>query len=106
MNWKKITFVLFLVTIIALPIVLAAEGDAEQAKAEIKEYVNTTLVNGFRFFGGIIAVIAVGFGAFNFITAAGDPDKIRKGVKCIVGAIVGVIILAFAPQIVAIFTPT
>jgi len=105
MDIKNKILVLALLVMAVLPMVFAAEGDAEAAKAEISEYVNTTLVVGVRFVAGIAALGAVIFSAIQLITAQGDPEKIKKGFFGIGTAVIGLVILFFAPQLVAIFTP-
>ncbi len=45
---------------------------------------------------GMIAVIMILIGGFNYVTSAGDESKIRKGKNTIVAAVVGLIIVILA----------
>ena len=47
---------------------------------------------------GIVAVVMIIIGGFNFMTSAGDPGKVKKGKDTILYGIIGLVIaiLAFA----------
>ena len=47
---------------------------------------------------GIIAVVMIIIGGFNFMTSAGDPGKVKKGKDTILYGIIGLVValLAFA----------
>ena len=47
---------------------------------------------------GIVAVVMIIIGGFNFMTSAGDPGKVKKGKDTILYGIIGLVValLAFA----------
>ena len=47
---------------------------------------------------GIVAVVMIIIGGFNFLTSAGDPGKVKKGKDTILYGIIGLVValLAFA----------
>lgn len=47
-------------------------------------------------FGGVIALGYIIYGGVKFITSAGDPARAEEGKKSIIGAIVGIVIVALA----------
>ncbi len=61
-------------------------------------YTLETLANWLLAIIGIVAVIMILYGAFLYIVAAGDEDKVKKAKNVIIYGLVGVVvaILAFA----------
>ena len=51
--------------------------------------------------GGLVAVIFVVYGGFNYITSQGEPDKTKSARQMIVNSIIGLIITTVATVIVA-----
>lgn len=73
------------------------DEDENQDTASLWEKVNTA-INVVIGVMGIVAVIVVILGAFNFLTSQGDASKVTKGKNTIIWGIVGLIvaIMAFA----------
>lgn len=57
-------------------------------------------------FGGTVAVFVVFWGAFQFITAAGDPAKAEAARKILFAGLLGVVIVVVAWAFVRIFAQT
>ncbi|HEV2402926.1 MAG TPA: pilin [Candidatus Saccharimonadales bacterium] len=60
----------------------------------------TTVVNIFSALVGILAVIMIIYGGFQYLTSGGDTGKLTTARTTIVYAIVGIIIVAFAQFLV------
>jgi hypothetical protein len=58
------------------------------------------------FWGGIIAVIMIIWGALQYSMSAGDPGKATKGKKTIISACIGIAIMMFAAIIVTVVINT
>lgn len=56
----------------------------------------TTLLNFLVAFSGIVAVILLVYAGYNFMMAAGDPDKTASAQKTVTAAIVGMAIVLIA----------
>jgi hypothetical protein len=70
---------------------------------DIDTVVNSKVLVALNYFVGfsvVVAVILIIFAGYNFITSAGDPEKIEKGQKGITAAIVGMIIVFLARTLV------
>ncbi len=67
------------------------------------EGVVDMVILAFNALVGLSALVAVGmivFAAFTFITAGGDPDKIKKGSDALTAAVVGMAIVFLARTII------
>lgn len=51
--------------------------------------------------GGIVAVIYIMYGGFLYMTSQGEPDRTKKAKDAILGAIIGLVIVLMATQIVS-----
>ncbi len=51
--------------------------------------------------GGIAAVIYVIYGGFLYMTSQGEPDRTKQAKETIIGAIIGLVIVMMAAQIVS-----
>ncbi len=49
---------------------------------------------------GIVAVIVIILGGFNFMTSTGDPGKVKKGKDTILWGVVGLLVVLFSFAIV------
>lgn len=58
------------------------------------------IINGVMMAVGIVAVIVIIVGGVNYATSQGDPSKVTKGKKILIGGIVGLIIVLLAFAIV------
>ncbi len=58
------------------------------------------IINGVMMVVGIVAVIVIIVGGVNYATSQGDPSKVTKGKKVLIGGIVGLIIVLLAFAIV------
>ena len=45
---------------------------------------------------GIALFLLILYGGFTWLTSAGDPEKVRKGIDTIVNAVIGIVIIVFA----------
>lgn len=59
-----------------------------------------TFLNFFLGFLGLIAVIMVIYGGILYVTAAGEQEKVDKGKKIIMYAVIGIVIILLAFAIV------
>lgn len=57
-------------------------------------------INGFSAVSGLVAVAILVYAGYNFITSAGEADKIEQAQKQIVGAVIGLVIIFIARLIV------
>ncbi len=109
---KKISAVLTLVAVLAVPAVASAQ-------VNIGNYGNTfglgtadleaTVINIVQWilgFLGLIAVIMILWGGFTWITAGGNEDKVATAKKIISAAVVGLIVVLLAWAIVTFVVNT
>ena len=71
--------------------------------ADVDTVVNNKVIvalNYFIGFSAVVAVILIIMAGYNFITAAGDPEKIEKGQKGLTAAVIGMIIVLLARTLV------
>lgn len=88
---KKIILGLVLASFLLLPVVLLAEAPTVTpitALGKIRDALYSLLL--------IIATIFIILAAFNFITAAGDPEKVKTARNYVIYALVGVIVAVLA----------
>ncbi len=62
--------------------------------------VLSTIINIFSLVVGIVAVIMVIIGGFNYITSGGNEGKVSTAKNTILYAVIGLIIVAFAQALV------
>ncbi len=68
---------------------------------EISEVINSVI--NYAFLAAmVVAPLIILLGAFTFMTAAGDPEKVATGKKIIFWAIVGLAIVLFSKVIISI----
>ena len=74
-----------------------ANGDADAGNAPLMSDINA-VINGIILAVGVVAVIVIIVGGYNYMTSQGDPSKVTKGKKIMITGIVGLLItlLAFA----------
>jgi len=77
----------------------AGGGSCADDSGALQRVVNAT-INIFSIVIGIVAVIMIMVGGFNFVTAGGDSSKVSSARATIAYAIVGLIIAAFAQALV------
>jgi len=96
---KKILLVLVLVGFLALPVIGLAQVETITAKiGKLTDMLKAILY--------AIAVLFIVLAAFNFITAAGDPEKIKSARNYVVYALVGVIVAVLAGVLVEVIETT
>jgi hypothetical protein len=99
---KKILLSVILFAILALPAIELANG-AEPPDTPITEIccgpgtVLNRLTNWMFVILMVVAVIYIIMAAFNFVTAAGDPEKVTKARNFVLYALIGVLV-AFAAK--------
>jgi len=99
---KKVLAGLILTSLLVLPVIGLAQAAAETAPTvnvmvvlgRIADWVFTILI--------IVAVIFLIWGAFNFVTAAGDAEKVTAGKQSIMWALVGVAVALLARGLVVL----
>ncbi|MDD4351456.1 MAG: hypothetical protein PHU71_00535 [Candidatus Gracilibacteria bacterium] len=74
----------------------------EPFTTEAKNFINT-LLSGLMYVTAPIAVLLIIVGAYMFLTAAGDEEKIKKGKASIGYSIVGLVVIILSRTIVRIF---
>lgn len=62
----------------------------------ISDTLLTNVLNGIYLVAGVIAVIAIIFGGFWYITSDGQPDKIKRGKMAIVYSVIGIVVILMA----------
>ncbi len=55
-----------------------------------------TVVGWLLIIAGVVAVLYLVFGGFQYLTAGGDADKVTKAKTTIINAIVGIVVIALA----------
>lgn len=87
----------------------SAGGDASQSsgcQAPSGDPVNGSngvlhkVANIISILGGIVAIIVIIIGGLQYVTSVGDPQKVSSARSMIIGAIVGLLIIALAQAIV------
>lgn len=75
-------------------------GSCGTADTNTFSSVLTNIINLLSLIIGVVAVIMVIWGGFNYITSGGDSGKVGTAKSTIMYAIIGLIIVAFAQLIV------
>lgn len=71
----------------------------EDSSAKVNEIV-TLVINIFSWVVGVVAVIMIIYGGFQYITAAGDTTKVGNAKNTILYALIGLVIVALSQVIV------
>lgn len=100
MNLKKISFLILLLAVLALPAITLADtsltcGSATGGNAELSTIL-TNVTNAASAVGSALAIIGFIIAGIMWLTASGSPEKIGAAKKALVAAIVGCAILALA----------
>jgi lysylphosphatidylglycerol synthetase-like protein (DUF2156 family) len=108
---KQIAILLFLVAVLLLPYLVFAQGDSEPTSllkrlgpaAGYAEADETTIsgiaglaVNAFLSLLGVIFIILMIYAGYNWMTAAGDEQKLTQAKNTLRRAIIGIVILLSA----------
>lgn len=75
------------------------EGSGTATDNRVIDLLNT-VISALALLVGVIAVIAVIVGGFQFLTSGGDPNKVNKGRNTIIYAIVAIVVAVAARSIV------
>ncbi len=104
---KKFTTALALVAILALPAVASAQVNVSSTLGSTfglgTADLESTVINVVQWvlgFLGLIAVIMILIGGFQWITAGGNEEKVASAKKVISAAVIGLIIVLLAWAIV------
>ena len=81
------------------PEVASASGCNGGSNNELSDSI-VAILNGIIGFIGIVAVVAIVIGGINYMTSAGDTEKVKKARNTILYACIGLIICALAFAIV------
>jgi TRAP-type C4-dicarboxylate transport system permease small subunit len=77
----------------------ATGGDCDTGEDEINNLV-ASIINVFSWVVGVVAVIMVIYGGFEYVTSGGDSAKAAKGRTTILFALVGLVIVVLAQVLV------
>jgi hypothetical protein len=94
---KKIFLSLILVSLLALPIAGLAQVTPTTAPEKDIMVVLGNILNWMFTILLIVAAFFIMIAAFNFITAAGDPEKVKTARNFVLYALIGVLV-AFAAK--------
>ncbi len=104
---KKFTTVLALVAILAMPAIASAQVNVNKINGSTfglgTADLESTVINVVQWvlgFLGLIAVIMILIGGFQWITAGGNEEKVASAKKVISAAVIGLIIVLLAWAIV------
>ena len=86
---KKLVTYLFVLTLVAVPLVASAITTAERTICNILDAAKNIVV----MVGFAIAVIFLVVGAIKYLTSQGDDEKAKTARKMIVNALIGIAIL-------------
>lgn len=76
------------------------DEDCQQDAGESVNNIVNTIINVFSLIVGIVSVIMIIIGGFQYITSGGDSGKVGNAKNTILYAIVGLVIVALAQVIV------
>ena len=79
------------------------DGECENINSEASSSVDEVVklvINLFSWVVGVVAVIMIIYGGFQYITAAGDSGKVSNAKNTILYALIGLVIVALAQVIV------
>ena len=81
---------------------LAALAKPKQIPGERADADNVVynIINGFMGIVGLIAVIVIIIGGYQYMTSTGDPGKVKKAKETILYGIIGLIVIVLAAVIV------
>ena len=76
---------------------LNLDGAPKSADPEkISNDILTNILNSVYLVAGVVAVVAIIFGGFWYITSDGQPDKIKRGKMAIVYSVIGIVVILMA----------
>lgn len=79
----------------------ATGGKCDDDPSEQINKLISAIIDIFSWIIGVVAVIMVIFGGFQYVTSGGDASKAAKGRSTILYALIGLVIVALAQVIVA-----
>ncbi|KPJ55217.1 hypothetical protein AMJ47_01805 [Parcubacteria bacterium DG_72] len=100
---KKVLISIAIVSILALPILVLAQSTTPFTAPNIN--IITALRRLIDWIFTIVLIVSVVFliyAAFTFVTAAGDPEKIRKARQFVIYGLIGIAIAVGAVGLVAL----
>jgi hypothetical protein len=106
-SWLKILLIFLGIVFVFLPVVSRAEVDLglDQANPGLGEATLPDIVKNivqiFLGFLGLIAVILILYGGFTWMTAGGNQEKVVKGRRILINAVIGLVIILSAYAIAA-----
>ena len=99
-NMKRILTSLILFSILALPVVALAQSP-DQLPEDVQNILNRTKTAVYTVFGAV-AVICFMYAGFLFVTAAGNPEQIKKAKTALHWGFFGTIIGILSASIVSV----
>jgi len=99
---RKILLALILVSFLVWPTVnlLAVKAPGERLEIYDPLETITRIIDFLFYFLLVAAVIAIIIAAFHFVTAAGDPEKVKIARSYVIYALVGVIVALLSKGLV------
>ena len=100
---KKILSAILLISFLVLPVFVLADGPGEGPPADLDVItVLQGLVNWMFYILMIVAALFLVFAGFTYLTASGDPDKVKTAHQSVMWALVGVAVAVMARGLVAL----
>ncbi|SRR6056297_791339 len=105
---KKITILLVGLALIGAPLLATAESIDFEPPTEYDtlEELIMGLMKFISYIAMVVAIFAIIYGGFLYMTAGGEPQKLQKGTQTIIYAIVGLIVAFSAYAIIKFFLST
>ena len=102
---KKVTIILTSLFLITAPVITSAQSVNIENPFEHDSFeaVMMNLIRFLLYISIFAAVFAIIYGGFLYMSASGDPQKVQKGTKTIIYAVVGLIVAFAAYAIVKFF---
>lgn len=98
---KKVLLSLLLLGFLAVPVIGLTQPDVATQPEEVFLTINS-LISYLFWFLIFAAALVIAFAAYNFLTAAGDPDKTKKARDYVLYAMIAVIIGFLAKALIAL----
>lgn len=102
LNLSKKTIFLILLLSLLLPLLIGAIEIPSPISATTFDQLINSIINFIFYISLVIAPLMVLIAAFYFITAGGDPQKVKKGKDIIMYTFIGLLIVFLAKALVSV----
>ena len=96
---KRVLFSLFLISILALPVMALADEHDVAPSLDVMDALNSITNWAFTILMAVAALFII-FAAFEFVTAKGEPEKVKSAREYVLYALVGVVVALLARGLV------